>query len=99
MNNCDNSNDYNPQEVKNFASWIMTLSPFEFTTLGIIIGYALSLSLTIDEQNSLGNWLELVGQIILTFNAQGSANTSPSTDQFNALSNKVKELEKRLNKM
>lgn len=88
---------FNQEEIKNFASWILTLSPFEFTTLGTIVGYLLSLSLTTAEQNSLGNWLELVGQIILTFNAQADANTPPSAAQYCNLVKKVQELEKRIN--
>lgn len=89
---------HNQQEIKNFASWILSLSPFEFTTLATISGYILSLSLTTVEQNSLGNWLELVGQTLLTFNAQASASTPPSAAQFCSLVDRVKALENQINK-
>lgn len=95
----DNSNDFNQQEIKNFASWLLSLSPFEFTTLGVIVGYILALSLTSDEQASVGNWFELVGQIMLTFNAQGSNDQSPSYSQYYDLVKKVNDLENQLNNL
>ena len=84
----------NKQNLKNLTSIILKLSPFEFVTLGTIVGYILSVNLTINEQNSLGNWFELVGQIILTFNAQGSINIPTSALEFINLKKKVEELEK-----
>ncbi len=93
-NNNFNQNPFEQEEIKNFASWILTLSPFEFTTLATITGYLLSLSLTTAEQNSIGNWFELVGQIILTFNAQTEASTPPSAAQYCNLVKKVQELER-----
>lgn len=76
----------------------MTLSPLEFTTLGVILGYLLSCNLTIDQQNSLGNWFELVGQIILTFNAQGSGQTmSPTIQDINNLQQQINELKRKSN--
>lgn len=93
------SYDYETQEIKNFASWILSLSPLEFTTLGTVIGYILSCTLTVQEQNSLGNWLELVGQILLTFNAQGSSQLPPSPAQYCHLVDKVKSLERELDNL
>lgn len=105
MNNDKNSfgqetcsqGNFNQEEIKNFASWILTLSPFEFTTLATITGYIISMSLTTAEQNSVGNWLELVGQIILTFNAQSAASQPPSAAQYCNLVKKVQELERKVN--
>lgn len=86
----------NKQNLKDLSSIILKSTPFEFVTLGTIVGYLLSANLTINEQNSLGNWFELVGQIILTFNAQGSINIPPSALEFINLKKKVEELEKIL---
>lgn len=94
--NHNSAESLSQQDIKNFASWILSLTPFEFTTLATIIGYILSLSLTTAEQNSLGNWLELVGQIILTFNAQASANTPPTPSDYYNLVRKVQELENQI---
>lgn len=83
----------NSENLKNLSSFILKLTPFEFVSVGTIIGYLLSYNLTVSEQNSLGNWFELVGQIILTFNAQGSINLPPSPKQYTDLEKKVEELE------
>ena len=45
MNKDDNN------EFSNFASWLMSLSPLEFTTIGVIVAYIISYNLTINEQN------------------------------------------------
>lgn len=84
MNKDDNN------EFSNFASWLMSLSPLEFTTIGVIVAYIISYNLTINEQNSIGNWFEMVGQIILTFNAQGSGQSfSLSESEYKDLKSKV----------
>lgn len=84
------------ENLKNISSIILKLSPFEFVTSATIIGYLLSVNLSVAEQNSLGNWFELVGQIILTFNAQGSLNIPPSAKDYLDLKKKVEQIEKEL---
>ena len=76
----------------NFANLISTLSPIEFTTLGVIVGYVLTISLDMQTQNSLGNWFELVGQILLTASAQGSATLT--NEEYNKLVSDVELLKK-----
>lgn len=78
----------NESYYNKLANLISNLTPFEFTTLGVIFGYFLSLSIPITELNSLGNWFELVGQILLTYSAQGTA--TPTNEQYNQL---VKDVE------
>lgn len=87
----------NTEYIKNLSSFILSLSSFEFVTAGTLAGYIISSVLTTQEQNSVGNWLELVGQIVLTFNAQGSANLPPSPKQFIDLEKRVGEIEKKIN--
>ena len=41
------------------------------TALGTVLGFALTGGLTYAQQNSLGNWLELIGQILETNASQG----------------------------
>ena len=74
----------------NFANLISSLSPIEFTTLGVITGYILTISLDVQAQNSLGNWFELVGQVLLTASAQGSA--TPTNEEYNKLVSDVELL-------
>ena len=46
------------------------INPEVFTIIGIIVGLILEDDYTADELNSIGNWLILVGQIVLTTAAQ-----------------------------
>ena len=45
-------------------------NPEIFTLTGIIVGVILEGDYTADELNSIGNWLILVGQVLLTTSAQ-----------------------------
>lgn len=46
------------------------IPPALFTITAEILGVLISESLRLNQQNSVGNWLELVGQVIETYNAQ-----------------------------
>ncbi|SHK29828.1 hypothetical protein SAMN02745163_03596 [Clostridium cavendishii DSM 21758] len=46
------------------------LNPELFTILGTIVGDVMAGNMPFNVQNAVGNWLELVGQIILVYNAQ-----------------------------
>ena len=85
-------------DIKCFINWLMQLSPLEFTTLAVFTGYIISCNLTVNEQNSIGNWFELLGQIILTFNAQGSLSQfSITKDQYNDIIKQINDLNNKLN--
>ena len=47
--------------------------------------------------SALGNWLEQVGQILLTITAQASA--TPSDEEYNNLVNEVKYLKEEIEKL
>lgn len=87
------------ENIEKISNLILSLSPFELTTIGTLLGYLFSINLTVDAQNSIGNFFELVGQIILTFNAQGSASQPPSPKQFTDLQNEVEMLKKKINEL
>ena len=60
------------QDYKSFSKWLFSLNAYEFTLIATVAGFLISPTLTINEQNSLGNFFELLGQVVLTINAQGS---------------------------
>lgn len=70
---------------------LFDLSPKTFTLLATIIGYMLIDDLTVSEQNSLGNFLMLVGQILET-------NASQAAVIKGDLNDRVEALEKQLQK-
>jgi hypothetical protein len=44
--------------------------PNLFSLYAVMVGYAIVNDFTMDEQNSIGNWIILVGQYLLTVSAQ-----------------------------
>jgi hypothetical protein len=68
-NNNATSNSCN-MGCSDIPNGFQSLNPELFTIIGEILGNILAGSTPSNVQNSLGNWLELVGQAILTYNAQ-----------------------------
>lgn len=60
------------QDFDSFSNWLFSLNAYEFSLISTIIGFAISSTLTLNQQNSLGNFFELLGQVILTINAQNN---------------------------
>lgn len=60
------------QDFSSLSDWLFSLNAYEFTLIATIIGFTISPTLTVNQQNSLGNFFELLGQIILTINAQNT---------------------------
>ena len=62
------------------------INPNEFTLTAFIIGYILCQNLNTNEQNSLGNWFELLGQVLETTAAQNQLlqnNSNKTTNNVN----------------
>ncbi len=57
-------------DYHSLSRYLFLFSGNEFAIIGAIVGYLLAKNLDIDEQNSLGNFLELVGQMILAIASQ-----------------------------
>lgn len=57
-------------DFKKFSNGLFSLSAIEFNLLATVIGFAITPTLTTNEQNSLGNFFTLIGQILMTANAQ-----------------------------
>ncbi len=86
----------NENYYSKLSNIISNLSPLEFIISATLIGYFISLSIPITELNSLGNWFEQVGQIMLTYSAQGTA--TPTNEQYNQLVKDVEDLKRILSK-
>lgn len=74
-NTGETSNDKATNESCNMGcddipNGFQTLHPELFIVIGEILGNMLAGSIPFNVQNALGNWLQLVGQAILTYNAQ-----------------------------
>ena len=79
--------------------------PYSFTTLAFLIGILLTKTLTVDEQDSIGNWLQLVGLTMQTYSSQkstlDSANTNKNNDDSNieSLKKTIKIIEENLEEL
>ena len=69
MNN-DNIKSFIDLDFSSFSKYLNNLSPLEFSTLGSLIGLIMIQGLSVSEQNSLGNFFELIGQVLLTSASQ-----------------------------
>lgn len=74
--NFTENNDGCNQETENKACQfkipysVLSLPPEQFTVLATVLGFLLSHDLTIDQQNSLGNFFQAIGQTIVTYAGQ-----------------------------
>lgn len=75
---------------------LFDLSPEEFTALSVLIGFALLPGLTTNQQNSLGNFLMGVGQVLETAAAQQAVADDKCPDRVSELQTQIKLLEARL---
>ena len=85
------------EAVKSFSNWLDSIPPYEYSLTGVIIAYIIAPNLTKSAQNAFGNWVELVGQIILTISAQASA--TPETGQYNQLLADVENLKAEIERL
>lgn len=83
--------------VKNFSLWLDSIPPYEYSLYATITGYIIAYFLNTNTQNALGNWFELVGQVILTISAQASA--TPTSGEYKALKQEVVNLRNELNQL
>ena len=60
----------NSKDIKNYANFLSKLSGNELAIIASISGYFLAQGLTPEEQNTIGNFFEAVGQILLCIGSQ-----------------------------
>lgn len=60
----------NSQGCSDIPGGFQDLDPQLFSIIGQVVGLAISGSLPVNVQNAIGNWLQLVGQVIETCSAQ-----------------------------
>lgn len=74
MNNAFKENEefekFVSQDFNDIAKWLNSLNAYEFTLIATGIGIIIAKGLTINQQNSVGNFFEQIGQTLLTIGAQ-----------------------------
>ena len=98
-----NNESYNEYEFGDiscnaFIDLLLSISEYELTILGFAIGLILAPTITINQQNALGNFFELIGQTLLTVNSQ-AINLQPIAPTRIQLNEKIKRLEFELEQL
>ncbi len=83
---------------------ISKIPPDPFTISAIIIAYALIEDLTVTEQDSLGNWFQLLGQTLETYSTQVTAfqqqsGTTATNVSLNKLSQVISKMKEEIDKL
>ena len=80
---------FKDMSCKSFIDYLLSLSSNELSLLAVFLGYLLSINIDASKQNSLGNFFELIGQLLLTISAQ-TFNFQPSTTELQQEINTLK---------
>ena len=78
-----------------FVDLLLSLNEYELSLFAFSIGMLLAPTITVNQQNALGNFFELVGQTLLTINAQ-AINLQPNAPSRQQLNEKIKRLEEEI---
>lgn len=70
MNNNFDYNSFKDMNCNNFIDYLLTLNANELSLLAVGLGFLLSANIDANKQSSLGNFFELIGQLLLTISAQ-----------------------------
>lgn len=80
--------------------------PYSFTTSAFFIGILLTKTLTIDEQDSIGNWLQLIGLTMQTYSFQKTTldnntneNKTNNDSNIESLKKTIKIIEEKLEEL
>lgn len=78
------------QDFCSLSEWLFSLDAYQFSLVATLMGFVISPTLTINQQNSLGNFFQLLGQVILTINAQ-AVTVKQKKAQQPSITNKLEE--------
>ncbi len=83
---------------------VFNVGPYSFTTSAFLIGLLLVQELSIEEQDSIGNWLQLVGLTMQTYASQKvtldvNNETTKDDDNIDALKKTIKNIEDKLDEL
>ena len=84
---------------------VFNVGPYGFTTSAFLIGLLLVQELSIEEQDSIGNWLQLVGLTMQTYASQkvtldaNNDTTKEDDTNIDALKKTIKNIEEKLDEL
>lgn len=91
--------DFINQDFSGLARWIYSLNGYEFTLVSTLIAFLIAPRMSINEQNSLGNFFEQMGQTLLTIAAQNQTIKHKSRQISTMSSNNTDDLREEIRKI
>lgn len=90
MNNNQSFDNFLNIDYRRLSRYLFNFSGNEFGIIGAVAGYLICQNLDIDEQNSIGNFFELIGQMILAIAAQNQVknNDQNQNNSYNGIGSK-----------
>jgi len=98
VNNTDGLYEFGDMSCNAFVDLLLSVNEYELSIIAFAIGMLLSPTITTNQQNALGNFFELIGQTLLTVNAQ-VINLQPNAPSRLELNEKIKRLERELQEL
>ncbi|MTI47826.1 hypothetical protein [Sporosalibacterium faouarense] len=97
----DNCCPQKPSSKSNFEDCFFSLPSQNFTGLASVLGFIIASRLNSNQQNSFGNFLQLLGQTMLTISAQDSTlqsddNNSQVAEQLELIKKQIEIIERQL---
>lgn len=80
-------NNFINQDYNGLSNFLNTLDPYELSIFGSIAAYVIAPNLNANQQNSIGNFLEQIGQILLTIAAQQITVTQAQSNNTQSMGN------------
>lgn len=87
------------QDFSKLAKWIYSLNGYEFTLVATLIAFLIAPNMSINEQNSLGNFFEQIGQTLLTIAAQNQTVKHKIKQVSTMSSENLEDLEAEINRI
>lgn len=78
------------------------IDPYTFTGSAVIIGLLLTQELSANEQDSVGNWLQLIGLVMQTYSSQVitlDVETDKEENDIETVKKTIKKIQERLEKI
>jgi len=78
---------------------IFNVEPYSFTVSAVIVGLVLTNELSANEQDSFGNWLQLVGLVLQTYGSQVATLNIKEEKELETNKESIKKLEEEIQKV
>ena len=95
----DSYKNFINQDFIELAKWMYSFNGYELTIVATLVGILIAPSLSINQQNSLGNFFEQIGQTLLTIAAQNQTVKHKSKQISTLKKGSIEDIENEIHKI